>query len=189
MGDRGPRRRVARKRGQRTLFVALCGLKGAAPRAQKTGQRTLFVALCGLKRATPPTPWTEGSGTVFGPRGQEPFSLFIRRETVSGPSAAARRQRDRPADGPTGPTSEELWQARPTLTLDQRTLFQATVTRNREEIRTREGHPQEESMSTSKERLMDRETIRRALGERGYLLFSRRRIPLRFNQHKTADIM
>jgi len=90
--------------------------------------------------------------------------------------------------GPQGPTAEQLWTRREVLTAEQRLHFHESVQRNRLEILSREGEAKEEGMLTSMERLMDREAIRRALGEHGFLLFSRRRIPLPITRQKTANI-
>lgn len=90
--------------------------------------------------------------------------------------------------GPRGPSADQLWTGRETLTDEQRQRFQDTVKRHREEILTREDRVQEEGMSTSKDRLIGREAIRRALGEHGYLSFSRRRIPLPISRRKAASI-
>ena len=89
--------------------------------------------------------------------------------------------------GPEGPTPDELWQARPLLA-NQRATFQATVEALRLEIKLREGTTTQSDLSTTKARLIDREAVRRALVEQGYLLFSRRRLPLTIQAVKTADI-
>jgi hypothetical protein len=90
--------------------------------------------------------------------------------------------------GPRGPSADQLWTGRDALTYEQRQRFQETAKRHREEILIHEDPAQEEWMSTSKDRLIGREAIRRALGEHGYLSFSRRRIPLPISRQKTASI-
>jgi transposase InsO family protein len=87
-----------------------------------------------------------------------------------------------------GPSRQELWQARPRLTPEQRQLFQHTVEQLRAEERAREGLAQEGPWTAAEERQVDRQAIRRALVEHGYLLFSRRRIPLPIEKLKTANI-
>jgi transposase InsO family protein len=82
--------------------------------------------------------------------------------------------------GETGPTPDELWQARRSITPEERRLFQETVQQRREELGEKEG------LSNTEERRMQREAIRRALVEHGILLFSRRRIPLPIRRRKTA---
>ncbi len=91
-------------------------------------------------------------------------------------------------EGPRGPTADQLWTGREMLTNEQRQRFQETVKRHREEILLREDQAQEEGMSTSKDRLIGREAIRRALGEHGFLSFTRRRIPLPISRRNAASI-
>ena len=90
--------------------------------------------------------------------------------------------------GPSGPSPDELWQGRPTITMEQRCSFRAAVESARQEAIAREGSPYERPLSTTRQRLVDREAIRRALVEHGYLLFSRRRLPLPISSAKAADI-
>jgi transposase InsO family protein len=90
--------------------------------------------------------------------------------------------------GPTGPTPDERWRARPELTGAQRAAFTSTVETHRRELLTCEGAPSESDLSTTRLRLIDREAIRRALVEHGYLLFSRRRLPLPIRSEKAADL-
>jgi transposase InsO family protein len=84
--------------------------------------------------------------------------------------------------GETGPTPDELWQARRSITPEDRRLFQEIVLRRRDELGEKEG------LSNTEERRMQREAIRRALVEHGILLFSRRRIPLPITKQKVANI-
>jgi len=90
--------------------------------------------------------------------------------------------------GSDGPTPEEQWCQRTALTAEQRVVFHAAVEIMRQEIRSREGTPQESDEPTTRSRLIDREAIRRVLVDHGYLLFSRRRLPLPIRGQKTADI-
>jgi hypothetical protein len=93
--------------------------------------------------------------------------------------------------GPSGPTPDELWQTRPTIAAAQRALFHATVDRHRALLRTQpDGHdwPEVGPMTQSQERALDRQAIRRALEELGYLLYSRRRIPLAIKTKKVANV-
>ncbi len=89
--------------------------------------------------------------------------------------------------GAEGPAPERLWRGRRTIAFDERSLFLASVKRYREEVCSRDGL-REDALSTTQERLLDREAIRRALVEHGYLLFSRRIIPLPINTKKVTDI-
>jgi transposase InsO family protein len=90
--------------------------------------------------------------------------------------------------GPTGPTPDERWRARTELTPAQRTELAAIVETYRREALPGAGSPPESDLSTTRLRLIDREAIRRALVELGYLLFSRRRLPLPISCAKTADL-
>lgn len=90
--------------------------------------------------------------------------------------------------GPTGPTPDRLWEERPPITPDQRSAFQRTVKCQREQVNIKEGIRPEVEISSAEERRLQREAIRRALGEHEYLLFSRRRIPLPITQQKSANI-
>ena len=84
--------------------------------------------------------------------------------------------------GETGPTPNELWQTRRSITAEERRLFQETVQQRRADS----GEP--EGLSRREERRLQREAIRRALVEHGILLFSRRIIPLPIRNHKVANI-
>jgi transposase InsO family protein len=90
--------------------------------------------------------------------------------------------------GPVGPTPDQLWRDRRPITPEQRRLFEASVARHRQEVDAKEGITQEEPLSRQEERRLNREAIRRALGEHDYLLFTRRRIPLPITRQKTANI-
>jgi transposase InsO family protein len=90
--------------------------------------------------------------------------------------------------GPTGPTPDQSWAARPTITADERVCFQDTVNRHRHEVRVQQGKPVYGPLGHQEERAMDRLAIQRALVEHGYLLFSRRRIPLPFRRRKVIEI-
>jgi transposase InsO family protein len=90
--------------------------------------------------------------------------------------------------GPTGPTPDESWATRRTLTADERALFQQAVNQHRDAVRLQQGLPPEGPRTCQEERAMDRLAIPRALVEHAYLLFSRRRIPLPFNRKKVTEI-
>src|SRR5262249_51197209 len=87
-----------------------------------------------------------------------------------------------------GPTPDELWAARSTLSPDARALFHACVHRQRQQARAEKNYPTEGPLPGKDDRALDRIAIRRALVEHGYLLFSRRRLPLTFIRRKVADI-
>ena len=90
--------------------------------------------------------------------------------------------------GPTGPTANQLWSARPTIVPQHRALFQASVNQQRHDVRVHDGWPTVGPLNAKDQRTVDRHAIRRALVEHGFLLFRRRRIPLPFSKHKTAEI-
>jgi transposase InsO family protein len=90
--------------------------------------------------------------------------------------------------GPTGPTPDQIWPTRPTITADQRSSFDRAVDRHRDQVRLQQGLPREGPLTRQEERAMDRLAIQRALVEHAYLLFSRRRIPLPFTRNKVTEI-
>ena len=94
--------------------------------------------------------------------------------------------------GPSGPTPNESWASRRTITAAERALFQEAVNRHRENVRVERRLPQplplEGSVTVQEERAMDRQALQGALVERQYLLFSRRRIPLPFRRNKVTYI-
>lgn len=90
--------------------------------------------------------------------------------------------------GPAGPTPDQRWATRKTVTQDQRLCFQAAVQRCRTEARTEHNLPTDGPLPTLVQRTIDRRAIRRALVEHGYLLFARRTIPLPFPKRKVANI-
>jgi transposase InsO family protein len=90
--------------------------------------------------------------------------------------------------GPASPTPDEAWSERPPLTLARRQDFQAAVARRRTEARLEQSLPTDGPLPTATERRLDRRAIRRALVERGYLLFRRRRITLPFTKRKVPNI-
>ena len=90
--------------------------------------------------------------------------------------------------GPSGPTPEQAWASRRTITAPERALFQEAVDRHRTEVRVQAALPFEVPWTDQEERAMDRKAIQRALVEHHYLLFSRRRIPLPFRRNKVTYI-
>ena len=91
--------------------------------------------------------------------------------------------------GPTGPTPDQSWASRRTITAAERALFQEAVNRHRTDVRIQQGLPFEGPLSDQEERAMDRQAIQRALIEHNYLLFSRRCIPLPFRRKKVTYIL
>jgi transposase InsO family protein len=90
--------------------------------------------------------------------------------------------------GPTGPTPNQLWEERRPVTTEQRSVFQTTVHRHRQDVNVEEGIAQDARLQPQEERRLNRPAIRRALGEHDYLLFTRRRIPLPITNEKVAII-
>jgi len=90
--------------------------------------------------------------------------------------------------GPRGPTPGQLWRARTPILPAERTLFRDALARHRTEARREAGFTPEETLKPWKQRALDRCAIRRALVERGYLYFWRRRIPLLIAKKKVARI-
>jgi putative transposase len=90
--------------------------------------------------------------------------------------------------GPDGPTPAQAWQQRRRLTALDRALFQTSVGRLQTEARRELGHSEESPLDVNQQRQVDRIALRRALEEHGYLLYSRRRIPLSIRRRKAARI-
>jgi transposase InsO family protein len=86
------------------------------------------------------------------------------------------------------PTPDELWNARGQLLAHRRTDLAAAVVAHRQRARFDGGWPLEETLPVPVARALDRQAIPRALVEHGFLLYSRRRIPLPFPKRKTANI-
>ena len=86
--------------------------------------------------------------------------------------------------GCTGPTPEECWTARTPIAAEERTLFQATVERLRQEAIS----DPNEAKDAQTNRATDRPSIRRALEQLGYLFYTRRRIPLPITRKNAASI-
>ena len=85
-----------------------------------------------------------------------------------------------------GRTPAALWAARPALAPLERALFALTVERQRFQVREELGIGQEASLDHWRSSAVDRQAIERALVEHGYLLFTRRRIPLPIRAGKVA---
>ncbi len=90
--------------------------------------------------------------------------------------------------GPSGPTPDESWNVRRPVTPSERRRFHASVQRLRTEEHGDNPTSKEEALSPREEAFVERQAIRRALEEHGYLLYARRRIPLPIRRHKTVRI-
>jgi transposase InsO family protein len=91
--------------------------------------------------------------------------------------------------GPLGPSPDQLWAERTPITEAERHRFSITVADRLKQIEADQGWPQENPKDDMHQRAMDREAIRLALVEHGYLYFTRRRIPLPITSKKVASIM
>jgi transposase InsO family protein len=89
--------------------------------------------------------------------------------------------------GPLGPTPDQAWDGRQLITPEERTLFRTEVDRQRHAVAD-QGGPLANPETDLNERARDRQAIRRALEERGYLTYTRRRIPLPIRKKKAASI-
>lgn len=90
--------------------------------------------------------------------------------------------------GPRGPSPDELWQRRVTVSPETRAAFAASVQRQRDHVNQQEGIVDTDVLPLAKERRLQRQALRRALVEHGYLLVSRRQITLPIPRQKTANI-
>jgi transposase InsO family protein len=99
-------------------------------------------------------------------------------------AAQAQANTEARPQGPTGPSPETMWTTRRRLTAEERMLFRAAVERQRQQLQVQEGLPD----NAAHARAQDRPAIRRALEEFGYLLYSRRRLPLPIQKQKVANI-
>jgi putative transposase len=90
--------------------------------------------------------------------------------------------------GPSGPSPEQLWDHRTYLTVDERLRFQTTLQQRRLENLLTLGSSMSPTLVTKELRSLERKAISQALVEHGYLLFSRRRIPLPISSRKAANI-
>jgi transposase InsO family protein len=91
--------------------------------------------------------------------------------------------------GPLSPSPDQLWAERPLITEAERHRFSLTVAERLKEIGGDQGRPHENPKDNMHMRAMDREAIRLALVEHGYLYFTRRRITLQITSKKVASIM
>jgi transposase InsO family protein len=90
--------------------------------------------------------------------------------------------------GLTGPSPDDLWAARRDLGQADRLAFAATVARRRAEACQARNVEWTALVEHAERSEVDREALRRALVEHGYLLFSRRRIPAQIGMRKVAKV-
>jgi putative transposase len=105
-------------------------------------------------------------------------------------AAAARLEANAAARprGPLGPSPDQLWAARVPLTEAERSCFSHTVAGQLQQISAAQERPDENPKDAMHQRAMDRQAIRHALVEHGYLYFTRRRITLPIQKQKVANI-
>jgi transposase InsO family protein len=87
--------------------------------------------------------------------------------------------------GPLGPSPDQLWNDRQPITQQERSQFLLSVARHQKDVEAVQGIPQNDS----EQRAMDREAIRLALVEQGYLHYTRRSIPLPITTKNAASIL
>ena len=87
--------------------------------------------------------------------------------------------------GPLHANPDQLWHARTPITQQERTQFLLSVARYLQDLKAAQGKPQNDFEL----RAMERESIRLALVEQGYLHYTRRSIPLPFTTKKVANIL
>lgn len=90
--------------------------------------------------------------------------------------------------GERGPSPADLWSQRQPITTEERQTFHAVLERRRCQVRSEHPPTTDDLLSPRELRSRDRQAISRTLGELGYLLFSRRRIPLPIRKQKVTEI-
>jgi len=103
---------------------------------------------------------------------------------------AARQEANATArpQGENGPSPDEAWQGREPIGAEERDDFARTVARLQPEVEQAQGGPPTNPREEQSKRARDRQAIRRALVEHGYLYFRRRRILPPIRRRKVADI-
>ena len=104
---------------------------------------------------------------------------------------AAQAQTNRavpPKGGRAGVPPADSWANRRRLSLAERCLFQEAVARHRAEAGQQPPWLGKDPTPVMSQRALDRQAISRALVERGYLLFKRRRLPLAIKDAKQLNI-
>jgi hypothetical protein len=90
--------------------------------------------------------------------------------------------------GEHGPSPDEAWDRRTPIRDEERQAFARTVVRLQQEEEQAQGGPPSNPREEQSKRARDRQAIRRALVEHGYLYFRRRRILPPIPRQKAADI-
>lgn len=123
---------------------------------------------------------TEASASRAGRPGEWAWEDVARAQAEA--NATSRPQGER------GPSAADLWGQRRPIRGEERAAFAASVSRQEREIRAQEGIPTEAVLSHREQSRIERQAVRRALGEHGYLLFSRRRIPPPIRRRKVTKL-
>ena len=89
--------------------------------------------------------------------------------------------------GPSGPSPDELWAARSPIGAAERARFELEVERQRSATDA-QGGPETNPTTDVSKRARERQCLRRALEGLGYLMYTRRRIPLPIRKQKAAII-
>ena len=87
-----------------------------------------------------------------------------------------------------GPSAEELWAGRTPIAPEERQAFWHSAASRYEELAAASGEPPASAGAEMHRRSLDRQAIRGALVEHGYLFITRRRIPLPIQRRKAASI-
>src|SRR5262249_16728226 len=90
--------------------------------------------------------------------------------------------------GERGASAAELWGQRRVIGGEERAAFAASAAQHEREIRAQEGIIMEAVLSHREQSRIQRQAVRRALGEHGYLLFLRRRIPPPIRRRKVTKL-
>jgi hypothetical protein len=105
-------------------------------------------------------------------------------------AAAARYEANATARprGLRGPSAEELWAGRTPIAPEERQAFWRSASSRYEELAAASPGPPASVSEEMHRRSLDRQAIRGALVEYGYLSITRRRIPLPIRRRKAASI-
>ena len=123
---------------------------------------------------------TEGSASRAGRPGAWTWQDVARAQAEANATSRPRGER--------GPSAAELWGQRREMRGAERDAFAASVARHEGEIRAQEGIIMEAVLSHREQSRIQRQAVRRALGEHGYLWFLRRRIPPPIRRRKVTKL-
>jgi transposase InsO family protein len=123
---------------------------------------------------------TEGSASRAGRPGEWTWEDVTRAQAEANATGRPRGER--------GPSAAELWGQRRSISGEERAEFTSSVACHERELRAQEGIAMEAVRSHREQSRIGRQAVRRALGEHGYLLFSRRRIPPPIRRRKVTKL-